>query len=73
MDFTEDDFNRAKSKVLSDFNKALTAAETLRSAEMEAFEVSAEAAPAAVEEESRDAAVSLAGATRAIPVAAAGK
>jgi hypothetical protein len=59
MDFTVDAFNLAKSQMLSDFNKALTAAEAVRK--------SNDSAPAAASfpEKSGNAAAVLTGATPA--------
>ena len=71
MGFTLDGFNRAKSKMLGDFNEALANAEALRQAELEAFDTSFEPAPAAVGEGSPGDGASLAGATGTIANAVA--
>ena len=73
MSFTADDFDRAKSKMLGDFNKALTDAEELRKAEMAVFDISSAAARAAVGEKSGGAGASPAGAIQEIAIAVTGK
>lgn len=73
MSFTVDDFNRAKSKMLGDFNKAFTDAEALRKAELEVFDMKSAAGRAAAGEKSGTAGTSLAGATQAAAIAVAGK
>lgn len=62
MSFTVDAFNLAKSKMLGDFNKALSDADDLRTAETEAC---AATARAAAEKTSKDTGASGAGASRA--------
>ena len=49
MSFTADDFNLAKSRMLSELNKAMSDAEDLRQAETEASEGASAAARATVE------------------------
>ena len=63
MGFTVDGFNRAKSKMLSDFNKAIADAEELRKAETAVSDEGSATARATVEEKSGGAGASLAGAS----------
>ena len=73
MGFTVEEFNRAKSQMLSDFNKAIAAADDLRKAEAEFSDEGFAAAPATVEEGPGGAGASSPGATRTTVIAVAGK
>ena len=73
MGFTVDAFNLAKSKMLGDFNKALSDADDLRKAEAELSDESSAVAHATVEEKLGGAGANSPVATSASAIAVAGK
>ena len=72
MDFTVDGFNRAKSEMLSQFNKAITDADELRKAEAELSDESSAVAHATVEEKPGGADANTPAATPAPAIGVAG-